>query len=309
MLAELALTNRRYLLRGAMATAVAAGASGCARLVPQGLGLALTPSPLTDPPVFNFALNLEYLEAEYYQRGVNGVGLSDDLLGPSPKEVTGGRQVRFQTPFLRDFMAEIAEDERNHVSYIRKSIKGSPLIELSRPAIDFTGAFAAVGEAAGLGANFDPFADEESFLLGAFLFEDVGVSAYAGAAKRVNGDMKLEAAAGILAVEAYHAGIIRAQIAEMGPAVIAKANAISRARDTLDGPENAETSLEPDRIHISNTDAQGRAFPRRVGEVLNIVYGKPGGGAGRGGFFPRGFNGVVRHTVRDKPPLTPGAGA
>ncbi|WP_161978402.1 ferritin-like domain-containing protein [Sphingomonas oligophenolica] len=146
-------------------------------------------------------------------------------------------------------------------------------------------------------------------MLGAFLFEDVGVSAYAGAAKRVASDMKLADAAGILAVEAYHAGIIRAQIGEMGPATIEKANAISRARDTLDGPENAETVTEPGRIHISNTDAQGRAFPRRVGEVLNQVYGAPGGGVNHGGFFPRGVNGVVRRTVRDKPPLTPGAGA
>ena len=108
MLADLALTNRRHMLRGAMAVAVAAGASGCARLIPQGLGLALTPSPLTDPPVFNFALNLEYLEAEYYQRGVNGVGLPDTLLGPKPREVTGGRQVAFQNRYLREFMAEIA---------------------------------------------------------------------------------------------------------------------------------------------------------------------------------------------------------
>lgn len=301
MLADLALTSRRGMLRLGMAAAVAAGASGCARLVPQGLGLALTPSPLTDPPVFNFALNLEYLEAEYYLRGTTGQGLSDDLLGPKPRGVTGGRQVEFTTPFVREFMREIADDERNHVAFIRRTIKASPLIELSRPEIDFTGAFAAVGRAAGLGEGFDPFADEESFLLGAFLFEDVGVSAYVGAAKRVSGDDSLEAAAGILAVEAYHAGIVRAQLAEMGPATIAKVHAIARARDALDGSEVAEGPMEPGRLHISNTDRHGRAFPRRVGEVLNIAYGQPGKGVKRGGFFPRGFNGVVRHTQSDKP--------
>ncbi|MBA3898346.1 MAG: ferritin-like domain-containing protein, partial [Sphingomonadaceae bacterium] len=276
MLEHLALLNRRHMLRATMAGAVAVGAAGCARIVPQGLGLALTPSFLTDAPVLNFALNLEYLEAEYYLRGVNGIGLADELLGPKPAGVTGGRQVTFRTPYIREFMAEIANDENNHVTYIRRAIKGKLLVEMSRPAIDFTSAFAAVGELAGLGSGFDPFADEESFLLGAFLFEDVGVSAYTGAAKRISSDMELADAAGILAVEAYHAGMIRAQIAEMGPAMIDKAHAITKARDTLDGDAVAEAPTTPGRLCISNTDADGRAFPRRVKEVLNIAYGTHG---------------------------------
>ncbi|MDQ2892806.1 MAG: ferritin-like domain-containing protein [Pseudomonadota bacterium] len=283
-----------------MASAVAVGVAGCARIVPQGLGLALTPSFLTDAPVLNFALNLEYLEAEYYLRGVNGVGLAEDLLGPKPQGVTGGRQVAFRTPYIQEFMAEIANDENNHVTFIRRAIKGHLLVEMSRPAIDFTGAFAAVGELAGLGAGFDPFADEESFLLGAFLFEDVGVSAYTGAAKRISSDMKVADAAGILAVEAYHAGLIRAQIAEMGPAMIDKANAITKARDTLDGDVVAEAPTTPGRLSISNTDDNGLAFPREVQQVLNIAYGTPGKDVKRGGFFPRGFNGVVRHTDLDR---------
>ncbi len=296
MLEHLALLNRRHMLRATMASAVAVGATSCARIVPQGIGLALTPSPLTDAPVLNFALNLEYLEAEYYLRGVNGVGLSNDLLGPSPKGVTGGRQVTFRTPYIREFMAEIANDENNHVTFIRRAIKGKLLVEMSRPAIDFTAAFAAVGELAGLGAGFDPFADEESFLLGAFLFEDVGVSAYTGAAKRISSDMKVAEAAGILAVEAYHAGLIRAQIAEMGPALIDKANAITKARDTLDGDVVAEAPTTPGRLSISNTDENGLAFPREVQQVLNIAYGTPGKNVKSGGFFPQGVNGVVRHS-------------
>lgn len=299
MLEHLALLDRRHMLRATMVSAVAVGAAGCARIVPQGLGLALTPSPLTDAPVLNFALNLEYLEAEYYLRGVNGTGLTDDMLGPKPADVTGGRQVAFRTPYVREFMAEIAEDERHHVGYIRKAIKGRLLVEMSRPAIDFTAAFRAVGSAAGLGPDFDPFADEESFLLGAFLFEDVGVSAYTGAAKRISSDMKVEAAAGILAVEAYHAGLIRGQIAEMGSAMIDKANLITKLRDTLDGDVVAEAPTTPGRLSISNLDENGLAFPREVQQVLNIAYGTAGKDVKRGGFFPEGFNGVVRHSQND----------
>lgn len=311
-------STRRQALRAFSAGLVGMGAtlSGCADIVPQGLGLALTPSFLTDPPVFNFALNLEYLEAEYYQRGVYGRGLPPALIGPQPGPVIGGRQVAFQTPHVREFMAEIAEDELNHVRFIRQTISASPLVEMSRPPIDLANSFRAVGAAAGLGSSFDPFADEGSFLLGAFLFEDVGVSAYIGGSDLIAGGPSTEAAAGILAVEAYHGGLIRTQIADMGPAMIAKADAISAARTKTESPNKRDQNVGtyspipreqaisagdvfPGEIVISPTDPQGRAFARPPQDVLNIVYANPDPEAKRGGFFPNGVNGVVDHARND----------
>ena len=311
--------GRRQALRTFSAGLVGIGAalSGCADLIPQDLGLALTPSPLTDPPVFNFALNLEYLEAEYYQRGVNGVGLAPALIGPSPGPVIGGRQVQFQTPYVREFLAEIAEDELNHVRFLRQTIKASPLIEISRPPIDLTNSFRKVGAAAGLGADFDPFADEASFLLGAFLFEDVGVTAYIGGSDLIAGGDSTEAAAGILAVEAYHGGLIRTQIADMGPLMVAKADAISAARSATESPDNrrehigtysagmtrergigqGQGDIFPGEVIVSPTDAQGRCFARPPQDVLNIVYLDPREGIDRGGFFPGSAQGVVTHSM------------
>ena len=313
-------SDRRHALRLMSAGLVGMGAalSGCARIVPQGLGLALAPNPLVDPPVYNFALNLEYLEAEYYQRGVHGIGLPDALLGPKPGQVIGGRQVQFQTPYVREFLAEIAYDELNHVRFLRRTIAASPLIELSRPVIDLTNSFKAVGAAAGLGDNFDPFADEASFLLGAFLFEDVGVTAYIGGSDLLAGGDSLEAAAGILAAEAYHGGLIRTQLADMGPAMVAKADAISATRTTLESADNRKEPVGtysypnreqaiskgttfPGEIVISPTDQNGRCFGRPPQDVLNIVYGNPAEHTKRGGFFPNGVNGVVRHSLNIAP--------
>ncbi|HYE86132.1 MAG TPA: ferritin-like domain-containing protein, partial [Vicinamibacterales bacterium] len=48
------------------------------------------PSPaITDEDIFNFALNLESLEAEYYLRGTTGHGMSAADAGPDPGAVMG----------------------------------------------------------------------------------------------------------------------------------------------------------------------------------------------------------------------------
>jgi hypothetical protein len=298
LLSGKAMLSRRHTVRAMSAVVLGAGLAGCSMnplpdLIPQRFGLDLTPEPLTDPAVFNFALNLEYLEAEYYLRGVTGQGLEVRDVGPAPKAVTGGRRVAFQNPEIRDMMAEIASDERSHVQFLRRAISGTPLVQSSRPAIDLEASFRAAGQAAGLGSNFDPFADEDSFLLGAFIFEDVGVTAYNNAAKLLAQSDLLEAAAGILAVEAYHGGMIRTLLHTKGPDIVAKADQISAARDALDGDPITEEA--PSRS-LAPADENGIAFKRTPQQVLNVVFGAPGKGLHSGGFFPEGVNGVVRHS-------------
>ncbi len=300
--AENAVDRRRFLRAAGLSTA---GVVGGGVLV--GGGLSAAPSTaairavaevsddveISDAAVLNFALNLEYLEAEFYLRAVTGEGLDDnqiDGLG-TIGGVTGGRQVSFDDQVLKANATEIADDERAHVDFLRTALGDA---KVARPAIDLDEAFTAAALAAGLieeGESFDAFGSEDNFLLAAFVFEDVGVTAYKGAAPLISNKTFLDAAAGILAVEAYHAGLIRASLQARGAEDATVA--ISDARDSLDGEADIDQGLELDGApNIVPADENAIAFSRSTGQVLNIVY-LNAASVTSGGFFPDGVNGDI----------------
>ncbi|HEX8389111.1 MAG TPA: ferritin-like domain-containing protein, partial [Sphingomonas sp.] len=133
-------------------------------------------------------------------------------------------------------------------------------------------------------------------------FEDVGVSAYKGAAPLISNNAFLDASAGILAAEAFHAGIIRYTLYAKGvqtPRFRTATEAISGARDSLDGASDIDQGVAPQQANgatianIAPTDSTGQAFSRTTGQVLNIVF-LTGAAASAGGFFPNGVNGSIR---------------
>lgn len=285
------LSRRRFFAYSAgagsaAAVALATGCGGSSKSSTSGGGTTTTPT-VTDADILNFALNLEYLEAEFYLRAVTGTGLSDTDAGSGAGAVTGGTQVAFKTPAIQQYAQEIANDELAHVRFLRKAL-GTAAV--SRPAIDLTNSFNAAAAAAGIGAAFNPFADEDSFIVGAFTFEDVGVTAYHGAAGLLTDKTNLAAAAGILATEAYHAGEIRTLLAQLGTPYITYANQISTLRATAGGGN--ETSVAGNTIVAA--DSNSISYDRTTDQVLHIVYLSPSAGVvSKGGFFPNGLNGTI----------------
>jgi hypothetical protein len=294
--------NRRRFLKGAGLAAIAAAA--LPRL--QSAAAATPTLTQTDIEVLNFALQLEYLEAEFYLRVATGAGLPSDMVTGTgtPGTVTGGHQTSFSSPHLAAFAQELAEEEMQHVADIRSLLTAYGAEPVAEPSIDFHDSFSTLAQAAGLvpaGTRFSPFADDLSFILGAYIFEDVGVTAYNGAATLVS-SIVLPYAASILAVEAYHAGAIRilAHNHDQSPAT----KLISNLRATLDGTIN--TSGQDDigvyangRSFIADVSATtATAFARTPQQVLSIVFGSAINGDGSlsatsGLFFPDGVNGTV----------------
>ena len=75
------------------------------------------------------------------------------------------------------------------------------------------------------------------------------------------------------------------------------ANALSAARDKLDGPGDKDQGIERDgKANFVPSNAKGIAFRRTPQEVLRIVYLTPKEGVSRGGFYPKGMNGKLKST-------------
>ncbi len=298
--------SRRSFLAGAGAVSATALIAGCNDSTANtGPSTGAGPTGITYPAldfqdndILNFALNLEYLEAEFYLRAATGSGVptADALSGAGA--VTAGGPVTGLSSTVQGILYGIAQDELNHIRAIQATINGNSGTAVARPAIDLTNGFNMLASAAGIGGTFDPFSSPQAFLVGAFTFE-VGVTAYNGAAPLISSTAILDAAAGIAAVEAYHYASIRtlleADATQRGDQTyVGYANLISALRAKLGNGKETPLSISS-IVSADPTTAVG--FARSTDEVLHIVYGKTGSGVTGGGFFPNGLNGTISTTT------------
>lgn len=310
-------------------TAFGAGAVALAGAAAIAVGShAAAQTATTDTDLLNFLLNLEYLQAQFYSYATTGSsGLSAaQVTGLGTQGVvTGGRAIAFGDALVSQYAREIAQAEVQHVVFLRAQLG---TLAVAQPAIDIggtaTGAFSTAMRASGIvgaGAAFDPYAGDENFLLAAFFFADVMVTAYKGAAASSPTKTYYDALAGLLAAKSYHASIIRTALYAKGADTArfrTQTDAIATVRDSLDGTgrndqgispvtlsasvspapapgayaPNAPAALLGQASNIVPTTADGLAYGRTTGGVLNIFY-LNSLGVTSGGFFTAGVNGAI----------------
>jgi hypothetical protein len=159
------VSRASFILRGALAAGAAYGVTAVAPFVSS----AFAASGTSDVDILNFALTLEYLEADFYTVKGKSVHLSGDAKA-----------------LARSFGAE----ETEHVMALTKAIMGSGGTPVKKPKFAF------------------PVTDQKSFLKLAYVLENTGVGAYNGAAPSISSSALLAAAGSIVQVEARHAASI-----------------------------------------------------------------------------------------------------
>ncbi len=266
-----AATNRRSFIKK---IGIATAAVGAVSLVDTPSAHAQTNTELM---ILNFALNLEYLEAEFYTYaefgyGIEqlGIGTSGTAVGSNPTSggtTTGGSKVTFSNDlvFTREITSQIGSDERAHVVLLR-SFLGSNAI--AKPNINLN--------ALGFG-----FGNQADYLKLSRIFEDIGVTAYAGAAGSLMTPLVITTAARILAAEAEHVATIRTQIARLNVPTFA-----------LDGADLIPPPTGPQTQYLSINTSNGLPAIRTPGQVLYLAFGMKAN-AMQGGFFPTGVNGAI----------------
>jgi hypothetical protein len=330
---EIIVKSRRKML--------SLGTSALAGLVFAGATKQATAqAALTDNDILNFALNLEYLEANFYNLAVSGVTI-DKLATPIAITGTGTQgtvttkasfaAVPFQNTTIKAYATETATEEAKHVSFLRGALGAAAV---AQPAINLVDSFNTLASAALGISSFDPFANDAFFLIGAYIFEDVGVTAYHGAAGSISSAANLTAAGGILAVESYHAGLVRTSInildaaasptSTMPPGTLTGfTQKISALRSSIANPSSTPTTqvtnggikgaddqgIDNSQLAGLNTttasfpsstildaDMNSICFARTPQQILAIVTNTtPTTASPQSGlFFPAGLNGTIK---------------
>lgn len=140
---------------------------------------------------------VQCLEGQFYHCAVYGTPLSEELTGGGPAPI-GCQAANFTDDVIMGLAQNVANDEMNHVQFLRTAL-GNYSVQC--PLVDIGPAFAAAANAAlgmDLSPPFSPYTNDLFFLHGAFIFEDLGVTAYKGAAPLIQDSTILSSAAGML---------------------------------------------------------------------------------------------------------------
>lgn len=257
----LGMSSRRSLSRRNFMTALGVTSAGAALLASRtqthpDTVLAAGPGP-TD--ILNFALNLEYLEATFYSYITQGVDLPAALTVGSGAITNPPAKLTFTGPNaaqLTDLLNEIYFDEVSHVKALL-AVLGTTAI--ARPPINLAPSAVAVNAQTAPGI--------------ARLLEDVGVTAYTGAATALSGT-DLTYAAQILAVEAFHSGALRLMGIQNPTTIAYTTTATSTVVGSTTGGSNTLTNVYYNQLNAAvGQTVAGPSLPGGVTVVNLTGYG------------------------------------
>ncbi|WP_290796146.1 ferritin-like domain-containing protein [Flavihumibacter sp. UBA7668] len=196
--------------------------------------------------VLNYALTLEYLEAEFYAMGIaKGTAL-----------VPAGAPA--------NAIKTIGDHETAHVNFLKTAITAAGATPVAKPAFDFTAG----------GAFADVFTNYATFLAVAQTFEDTGVRAYKGRAAEITGGGDvLTAALNIHSVEARHAAHIRSMrkannFGNVKPWITGKESGIGAVVQASYDGEELSTQAGVTIVNINGTNISAAAATEAFDEGL-----------------------------------------
>lgn len=163
------VTRSSFLKKAGLGAAAVAGSSAFLGVTPSLASAASVPG--SDVAILNFALTLEYLEAEFYRVA------KANRVGSGQQDLTA-------------FINVVARHEAAHVAFLQGAL-GAKAVK--KPTFDFK----------------DAVTSQDKFRATAQVLEDTGVQAYLGQAANIKSKKILGAAGSILPVEARHAAWIR----------------------------------------------------------------------------------------------------
>ncbi|XP_057859063.2 ferritin-like catalase Nec2 isoform X2 [Cryptomeria japonica] len=263
-----------------------------------------------DANIFNFALNLEYLECEFFLGGVYGKGLdrfAANLTGGGPTPL--GVRIANLDSQTRDIVQQFAFQEIGHIRIIRETVQEA----IPRPLLDLRAETWAkfFDEAVGFRLNppFDPYANSVNYVLAMYVVPYMGLTAYVGSNPNITSQAGKRLLAGLLGVESGQDAVIRYWLYERAQhkvypyafTVAEMTSFISNLRNCLGKTGIVDEGIiVPPQLgaegkvsgNILSADANSLSYSRTPRETLRAVY-STGNESKPGGFYPQGANGFI----------------
>eukprot|EP00250_Pteridium_aquilinum_P023293 c26590_g1_i1 orf=159-1148(-) len=263
--------------------------------------------PQADADLILVALNLEYLEAEFFLFGATGAGLdrfAPQLAAGGPAPI-GAQQANLDA-LTKDIVYQFGLQEVGHLRAIKETIPDAfPRVQLDLSKKTFAATMeAALGR---LSSPFDAYANSLNYLLASYLIPYVGLTGYVGASPQLQSTRAKRLVAGLLAVESGQDAVIRTLLYEKKDQEVFPGLTVGQITAKLSDLRNklGHSGIVDEGVVVPkclgaegkttgnslSADQNSVGYARTPEEIFSIVYGT-GNASKPGGFYPNGGKGT-----------------